>query len=318
MSQSNNQIGQRQNTVPFSVAMNSKAYQSLIQNAIKDEKRRNAFITNTISAVSVNPQIMKCTSDSILSASLLAESLGLSISTQLGHCYLVPFDRKEKKDKKGNIVSPACTVAQLVVGYKGYKQLTQRSGNCITLNAAVVKEGELINYDPFKGKFTLQAIANPKEREKAPTAGYYSIYQNAYGYEKEMFMTVEEMLAYADKHSPAFSAKSYEKLKRGEVPEKDLWKYSSFWYKDFESMALKTMIRRLFNSGDVLLSLDMQSVYMADGASVSMDSSGSFVFEDLESNELPEPPTDYVVAEEDIIDDISEPTEPEEISFDEL
>ncbi len=316
MSQSNNQIGERQKKVPFSVAINTPSYQALIQSAIKDVNRRNQFMTSIISAASANPQIMGCTPDSVLSVALLGESLGLSPSPQLGHFYFVPFNQKEKKDKNGNIVRPACTVAQFVIGYKGYKQLAQKSGTCTLLNASIVKEGEIIDYDPFKGMYTLRAIKDPKERANAPIAGYYAVYKNTYGYEKEVLMTKEEMLTYADRYSPAFSAASYEKLQRGEIPEKDLWRYSSFWYKDFDGMALKTMIRRLFNSGDVILSLDMQTAYMADGTSVSMGNSTSFDFINVEAEELPEPPTSYSV--EEIPEAQGEPEEPETITFDEL
>lgn len=316
MSQSNNQIGERQNSIPFSVVMNSKPYQNLIQSAIKDVGRRNQFTTSIISAASVNPQIMKCTPDSVLSTALLGESLGLSPSPQLGHYYFVPFQQKEKKDKNGNVVRPACTVAQFVIGYKGYKQLAQKSGTCTLLNASIVKEGEIIDYDPFKGMYDLRAIKDPKERARATVAGYYAVYKNIYGYEKEIFMTVDEMLTYADTYSPAFSAAAYEKLQRGEIPEKELWRYSSHWYKDFDSMALKTMFRRLFNSGDVILSPDMQTAYMADGTSVSMDKSASFDFINVEADELPEPQTSYSV--EEIHETKVDTDEPEEISFDEL
>ena len=42
-----------------------------------------------------------------------------------------------------------------------------------------------------------------------------------------------------DKYSAAFSAEMYEKIQNGEVPEKDMWRYSSFWYKNFDDMAMK-------------------------------------------------------------------------------
>ena len=51
------------------------------------------------------------------------------------------------------------------------------------------------------------------------------------------------MMAHADKYSAAFSAEMYEKIQNGEVPEKDMWRYSSFWYKNFDDMAMKTMLK---------------------------------------------------------------------------
>lgn len=317
MSQSNNQIGERQKNIPFTVAINSKSYQSLIQTAIKNVDRRNQFVTSIISAVSANPALMECTPDSILSGALLGESLNLSPSPQLGHFYLVPFKRKEKRNKEGKIIQPECTVAQFIIGYKGYKQLAKDSGTCLKLEATEVREGELIGYNPFRGEFDLVAISDPKERINAKVTGYYAYYKNKHGYEKEVHMFTEEMLAYADRYSPAFSAVAYEKLQRGEIPDKDMWKYSSFWYKDFDMMATKTMIRRLFNSGDVDLSINMQKAYIADGNAISMSPDGSFSFADIETEALNEPQAEYRIDPDE--PQVPEPdTEPEEISFDEL
>ncbi len=65
------------------------------------------------------------------------------------------------------------------------------------------------------------------------------------------------MMAHADKYSPAFSAESYQKLLDGEIPEKDMWKYSSFWYRNFDDMACKTMLRQLISRWGVM-SIEMQ------------------------------------------------------------
>ena len=66
------------------------------------------------------------------------------------------------------------------------------------------------------------------------------------------------MLVHADKYSAAFSAKSYDELQAGKVSEKDMWKYSSFWYKDFDGMAYKTMLRQLISKWGIM-SIDMQT-----------------------------------------------------------
>ena len=48
-----------------------------------------------------------------------------------------------------------------------------------------------------------------------------------------------------------------ELLEQGKIPEKDLWKYSSFWFKDFDGMAHKTMLRQLISKWGTM-SIDLQ------------------------------------------------------------
>lgn len=75
------------------------------------------------------------------------------------------------------------------------------------------------------------------------------------------------MLSHADKYSPAFSRTAYEKLQRGEIPQNELWKYSSFWYKDFDGMAKKTMLRQLISKWGIM-SLELQKALNTDGATI--------------------------------------------------
>ena len=77
------------------------------------------------------------------------------------------------------------------------------------------------------------------------------------------------MLAHAEKYSFAFykngGAKSLELLEQGKIPEKDMWKYSSFWFKDFDGMALKTMLRQLISKWGIM-SIDLQNAIDKDMA----------------------------------------------------
>ena len=85
------------------------------------------------------------------------------------------------------------------------------------------------------------------------------------------------MLLHADKYSKAFSLEakkgkqpkydkvSYADFEAGKVPEAEMWKYSSFWYKDFDGMAYKTMLRQLISKWGIM-SIDMQEAFDRDGA----------------------------------------------------
>ena len=220
-------------------------------------KNGDQFVSSVIAAVQQNPQLKECSNPSILSAALQGHALKLSPSPQLGQYYMVPF-----KDKRRGT-----TEAQFQLGYKGYVQLAIRSGYYKKLNVLAIKEGELIRYDPLSEDIEVQLIEDDVERENAPTTGYFAMFEYENGFRKTMYWSKQKMAAHAEKYSFAFARngglKSLEALEAGKIPEKDMWKYSSFWFKDFDAMALKTMLRQLISKWGIM-SIDMQKGYESD------------------------------------------------------
>jgi recombination protein RecT len=93
------------------------------------------------------------------------------------------------------------------------------------------------------------------------------------------------MIAHADKYSAAFSKEatngrypkvSFADFEAGKFPEKDAWLYSSFWYKDFDGMAYKTMLRQLISKWGIM-SIDMQEAVSKDMAFINEDGSADYV-----------------------------------------
>lgn len=248
----------------FSAMISTPSYQKLINNTIKDPNRARRFVSAIVSAVAVNPALQECTPQTILSGALLGESLNLSPSPQLGQYYLVPF-----KDKKNN-----CTNAQFVLGYKGLVQLALRSGQYKRLNVVSIKEGELHGWNPITEEFSISPIEDEADREKARTVGYLSSFEYLNGFTKTIYWSKEKMVAHADRFSAAFSKEatngrypkvSFADYEAHNYPAKDEWLYSSFWYKDFDGMAHKTMLRQLISKWGVM-SIDLQTAFEADAA----------------------------------------------------
>lgn len=260
----------------FSAFLTSDAIKHKINEMVggRDGQR---FITSIISAVSTNPALAECEHSTILSAAMLGESLKLSPSPQLGQYYMVPF-----KDKKRG-----CKVAQFQLGYKGYIQLAIRSGYYKKLNVLAIKQGELVRFDPLEEEIEVNLVEDDAEREALPTIGYYAMFQYNNGFKKAMYWSREKMLSHADKFSMAFSAKAYEKFRAGEIPEKDLWKYSSFWYKDFDGMAYKTMLRQLISKWGIM-SIDLQKAMDGDMGAINEDGSVDYV-DNYAADETPAP-----------------------------
>lgn len=260
----------------FSVAIQTDAYKRLINNTLQDQKRAQRFIASVSSAVAVNPALQECDAGTILSCALLGESLELSPSPQLGQYYFVPFEQKAKYDKNGELVSPARKVSTFILGYKGYIQLAIRSGFYKKLNVLAIKKGELIRYDPLNEEIEVNLISDELARETAETIGYYAMFEYVNGFKKALYWSKDKMLQHANKYSAAFKLNSYNNLMLGKIPEKDMWKYSSFWYKDFDSMAYKTMLRQLISKWGIM-SIEMRKAFENDDSTINQDGTADYV-----------------------------------------
>ena len=271
----------------FSQAMQTEKYKNLINNTLGDPVRAARFAANITSAVAVNPTLQECDAGTILAGALLGESLLLQPSPQLGQFYLVPFESKAKRDRQGNVIKPACLKAQFVLGYKGYIQLALRTGQYKRLNVLEVKSGELGGWDPFEERFhEMHFIEDFEKRAAMPTVGYIAHFEYINGFQKTLYWTTDQMMSHADKYSPAFSAAAYKKLLNGEIPQNELWKYSSFWYKDFDGMAKKTMLRQLISKWGIMTA-EMTMAYERDGHVMMPDTaSGDLLPEVTDTPEL--------------------------------
>ena len=260
----------------FSVAITTKGYQTLITNTLGDPQRARRFVSAITSAVAVNPALQECEAGTILAGALLGESLNLSPSPQLGQYYLVPFKSKAKYDRQGNLISPEVIKAQFVLGYKGYIQLALRSGAYADLDVMDIKQGEYLGKDPMTGKPRFSFIEDDDERDRLETIGYMAYFEYLNGFRKVVYWSREKMLSHADKYSPAFSAKSFQDIQDGKIAEKDMWRYSSFWYKNFDDMAKKTLLRHIISRWGVM-SIEMQTAFERDSSVSEIGEKGDIV-----------------------------------------
>ena len=235
--------------------LTNDAVKNQINNVIGG-KDGTKFISAVVSAVNNNPALQECTNQSILAAALLGESLKLSPSPQLGQYYMVPFNDKNKGK-----------VAQFQLGYKGYIQLAIRSGQYKKLNVLAIKEGELIRFNPLEEEIEVCLIEDEEAREQAPTIGYYAMFEYTNGFKKAMYWSKAKMEAHALKYSMGYRAK----------------KGYTFWEKDFDAMAYKTMLRQIISKWGIM-SIEMQSALDADMAVINEDGTKSYVENEPEAD----------------------------------
>ena len=248
-----NNLAKSQQKTSLTAYLSNDAVKNQI-NSIVGGKNGTRFISSIISAVNANASLQECTNASILSAALLGESLNLSPSPQLGQYYMVPFKNNNAGVK----------VAQFQLGYKGYIQLAIRSGQYKKLSVLAIKEGELINFNPLDEEIEVKLIADEAEREKAETIGYYAMFEYTNGFKKAMYWSKEKMKAHAIKYSQGYAA---------DVKKGTKW---TFWSKDFDGMAYKTMLRQIISKWGIM-SIEMQTALDSDMAVINEDGTKDYV-----------------------------------------
>jgi recombination protein RecT len=165
---------------------------------------------------------------------------------------MVPFNDRERGK-----------VAQFQLGYKGYIQLAIRSGQYKKLNVLAIKEGELIRFDPLNEEIEINLIEDEEEREQAPTAGYYAFFEYTNGFRKALYWSKKKMESHALKYSKGYRAKNG----------------YTFWEKDFDGMAFKTMLRQLISKWGIM-SIDMITAMDSDMAIIHEDGTKEYVDND--------------------------------------
>lgn len=248
--------------VGFATFCSSPAVRANISSVV-GEKHTEQFIASVVSAVQTNKALAECTNSSIFSAALLGQALNLSPSPQLGQFYMVPY-----KDRKTGV-----SEAQFQLGAKGYKQLAIRSGQYRKIVTSIIKEGELKQYNPITEEFIFEPILDMRVRENLPVIGYYAMFQLNNGFTKELYWSKEKMEEHAKRYSQGY---------RSDCQKGTQY---TFWSKDFDGMAEKTMIRQLISKWGIM-SIDMQKAFESDMG--VLNESGDVKYVDNEQTDISE------------------------------
>lgn len=202
-------------------------------------KKAAGFMSSIIAVTSNNKLLAKADPATVIGAAAQAAMLDLPINQSLGFAYIVPY--------KG--------AAQFQLGYKGYIQLAQRSGQYVDIGAKTVYEGELEYENRLLDKFKFGERASDK------VIGYLAYFRLTNGFEKMLFMELDEMIAHAKKYSQSYKGGT------------DKWGLA-----DFNVMAEKTVLKRLLSKFGPLSieSVQMSQALSNDGGVISMNKDGEF------------------------------------------
>ena len=153
-------------------------------------------------------------------------ALGMESSNFLASLVEIARDANLSKMDPMTIVGEAFKAYKgapcFVIGYKGLIQLAIRSGFYSTINAGIVYEGEYMSEDKLSGSFNLNGTKTSDE-----IIGYFAHIELKNGFKKSIYSTRDKIDSHAKKYSPSYNTDS------------------SPWRKEFDSMALKTLIKNV-------------------------------------------------------------------------
>lgn len=219
-------------------------------------KNASTFATSVLQIVNSNDMLAEATPSSIFNAACMAATLNLPINANLGFAHIVPY-----RNRGAGTVD-----AQFQLGYKGFIQLAQRSGQFKIISYAVVHEGQLVSEDPLKGYVFDWSVKSDK------VIGYVSYFQLLNGFESYLYMSHEQAMAHGKRYSQSFK-KNY-----------------GVWHDNFDAMALKTVVK-LNLSQKAPLSIDLQKAIEADQGIIKEN--GAIEYVDAQEVIAKSPPAFY-------------------------
>lgn len=236
--------------------LNDTNTQKYLEGMLKE--RTGQFVTSLVSLANTAKGFAGANVEpkSLLFCGLKAAGMNLPLEPNLGFAWAIPY--------KNNKVNPPITEAQFQIGAKGLIQLAQRTGLYKSLNAIAIHEGELKKWDPFTEELVLELIDDLEKREKLPIIGHAAYFELLNGFKKTIYWPKQRTEKHGRKYSKA---------------------YNYLWSSDFDSMALKTVIKNLLSKWGPL-SIEMQDAIRFDQSVIRGELGGSQEPEYIDSSDF--------------------------------
>jgi recombination protein RecT len=193
-------------------------------------KKAPGFITSVLQVTTNNALLTKADPMSVYNAAMIAATLDLPINQNLGFAWIVPY--------KGQ--------AQFQMGWKGYVQLAQRTGQYSRINVVKVYESQFQGFNALHEELNADFNIQPSGK----VVGYAAYFRLVNGYEKTVYWTIEQVQEHGQRFSQSFNGNS------------------SPWKSDFDAMAMKTVLKHTLSKWGIL-SIEMQKATTVDQAVVT-------------------------------------------------
>lgn len=215
-------------------------------------ERSPQFVSSVLQSVANNYLLKKAEPSTVYMSAMMAASLDLPINQNLGFAWIVPY-----KNNRTQTVE-----AQFQMGWKGYVQLAQRSGQYKAINVVEIYENQFKSFNPLTEEFD----ADFNEIGSGKIVGYVAYFKMVNGFEKTIYWTREKVEAHGKRYSKSFS--------------------SGPWKTDFDSMAKKTVLKNLLSKFGIL-SIELQPLQKSievDQAVIKEDGSLEYIDNDSEDS----------------------------------
>lgn len=262
----------------FKALMNTPAMKKKFTDILHEKS--DSFMGSLMTLVGGDNYLSQAEPMTIIASALKAATMDLPIDKNLGYAYVVPFNRSEKVGNKW----VKHNEAQFILGYKGYIQLAQRSGQYKALNALAIYDGQLIDWNPLTEEFTFDYKAKVSDE----VIGYVGFFELLNGFKKTVYWTKQEIESHRIKNSKAY----------------DKEKLSGAWVDNYDSMAIKTVLRNMLSKWG-LLSVEMQSAITSDEKVFRVDENNDLI-EETDLSDMEPMPNDLKEAEKVVDDPITD------------
>lgn len=229
----------------------AQSIQSLIEQSAKqlgkalpEHMRPERLVRIALTNIRLNPALSECTPASFLGALFTAAQLG--IEPVGGRAYLLPFNNSRKIGGEWKKIKEV----QFVMGYKGVAELFYRHEKSVMLRWSAVKENDDFHYEYGTNEFLKHV---PAKTGRGKTVGYWALAKLAGGGSPFLYMSIEECMEHAKRHSKSFNKKE------------DAFDDNSPWITEPDSMCLKTVFIQLAKT--LPLSVEVQRALGADESS---------------------------------------------------
>jgi len=210
-------------------------YKGAIAQVIPTHLNAEKLIGLAVHTLSHNPELMSCSIQSVIGGVIQASIMGFELNTALGHCYLIPRNNKKTGIKE----------AVFQLGYKGMSDLAYRHPKVVSVTTRAVYEGETFIHE--EGLTPVLQHRNIKGTGRLTHA--YAIVTLTNGGKIFEVMNREQIESIRMRSEGSSSIYS---------------PWSNKYQSDYAQMAMKTVLRRIFNKGEMPYSIEMKYAAVDD------------------------------------------------------
>lgn len=224
------QSGAVEPVAPKTVAQYIRSMEAQFEAAMPKGAEATQLIRDALTALRTQKNLDRCDHLSVLGALMTCAQLGLRPNVpSLGHAWLLPFKKRENVGGKWR----DAWQCQLIMGYQGYRELAQRSGQIASVVGRVVYEN-----DTFDIEYGLEEklVHKPfRGGHRGEPTDYYAVVKYTNGGYSFWSMSKTEAEEHRDKYAMA-------RKKNHETGQETI---VGPWRDEFDTMAVKTTFLKL-------------------------------------------------------------------------